>query len=56
MKESIVASFDIRMPDIDKDPFDSNGSIRIPISDQIDFKKMGLKAVADAETKVKRNK
>jgi hypothetical protein len=56
MKESVVASFEIRLPDIDKEPFDINGRIRIPVSDSIDFKKMGLKAIPDAESKVKRGK
>ena len=56
MKESVIACYDIRLPDIEKSPFDENGNIRIPVNDQIDFKKMGLKAVADAETKVKKNK
>jgi len=51
-----VASFEIRLPDLQKEPFDEEGNIRIPISDQIDFKKMGLKAVPDAELKVKKNK
>mmetsp|Transcript_18155 Transcript_18155/g.13202 ORF Transcript_18155/g.13202 Transcript_18155/m.13202 type:complete len:257 (+) Transcript_18155:42-812(+) len=55
-KETVITSFEIRLPDLHKDPFDYNGNIRIPVSDQIDFKKLGLKAVQDAELKVKQNK
>ncbi len=33
------------MTDIDKEPFDENGYIKLPISEQIDYKKLGLKPV-----------
>lgn len=33
MKESVIASYDIRLPDIDKEPFDDNGYIKLPISE-----------------------
>lgn len=49
VKESIVASYEIRLPDIDKDPFTEHGKLKIPVSDQIDFKKLGLKPVQNAE-------
>jgi hypothetical protein len=50
----VIASYEIRLPDIDKDPFDDNGFIKLPISEFIDAKKLGLKAVPDTENKVKR--
>jgi hypothetical protein len=55
VKENIVASFDIRLPDIDKSPFDEFGFIKLPISEQgLDFKRMGLKAMQDMDTQVKK--
>ena len=55
VKECVIASFEIRLPDIDKEPFDEDGYIKLPIGEaQIDFKKMGLKAVPEMETQVKR--
>jgi hypothetical protein len=39
----VIASFDIRLPDIDKEPFDESGNIKLPLSDFIDPKKLGLK-------------
>ena len=53
-KEYIIASYEIRLPDIDKDPFDDNGYIKLPISEHIDGKKLALKSVPDQENKVKR--
>ena len=51
VKESVIAAFDIRLPDIDKEPFDENGYIKLPIPEQsIDYKKLGLKPQADMET------
>jgi hypothetical protein len=39
------------MPDIDKEPFDENGYIKLPITEQsIDYKKLGLKPLPDTET------
>jgi hypothetical protein len=44
LKECVIACFEIRLPDIGKDPFDENGFIKLPISEgKIDIKKMGLK-------------
>jgi hypothetical protein len=40
-KEHIIASFDIRIPDLKKEPFKPDGSIRLPFS-KIDYKKLGL--------------
>ena len=55
VKETVIASFDIRLPDIDKAPFDDNGCIKLPIAEQaIDPKRMGLKLQAEMETQVKR--
>ncbi len=39
------------MPDIDKEPFDENGYIKLPITEQsIDYKKLGLKPLPETET------
>jgi hypothetical protein len=40
-KEHLITSFEIRVPDINKEPFKSDGSIRLPIT-KIDPKKCGL--------------
>jgi hypothetical protein len=32
-KEAVLASYDIRIPDIDKEPFDEHGRIVLPVSD-----------------------
>ena len=31
VKEQVVASFDMRLTDIDKEPFDENGYVKLPI-------------------------
>jgi len=31
-KESVLASYDIRIPDLNKEPFKSDGSIRLPVA------------------------
>lgn len=49
VKENLIASFEIRLPDIDKEPFDFNGYIKLPIPEITDFKKFGLKPQADYE-------
>jgi hypothetical protein len=55
VKEHIIASFDIRLPDIDKDPFNDLGYIKLPILENtIDYKKLGLKPAHDLETTVKK--
>lgn len=33
VKEQIIATYEIRMTDIDKEPFDENGYIKLPISE-----------------------
>lgn len=53
-KEQVIATFEIRIPDIDKEPFDDNGMIKLPISEQVDPKKLGLKPVPETEHKIKR--
>ena len=53
-KEQVLASYSIRIPDIDKHPFDEKGYIDLPITEQIDIKKMGLKPIESSEHKVKR--
>jgi hypothetical protein len=53
VKETIIASFDIRMPDIDKSPFDEQGFIKLPITEQsvLDYKRLGLRPTnADQDT------
>ena len=45
----MIASFEIRLPDIDKAPFDFNGYIKLPIGEISDFKKLGLKPQVDYE-------
>ena len=52
VKDVVIASFEIRLPDIDKDPFDANGYIKLPVGGEsnFDYKKLGLKAQADMET------
>ena len=42
-KEYLIASYEVRLPDIDKEPFDFNGYIKLPISEITDFKKLGMK-------------
>lgn len=34
VKETIIASFEIRLPDIDKEPFDENGNIKLVLPEQ----------------------
>jgi hypothetical protein len=43
VKEQVIATYDIRLTDIDKEPFDETGFIKLPISENIDYKKLGLK-------------
>lgn len=54
MKEQVISTFDIRLPDVGKYPFDKNGNIILQIDDVMDIKKLGLKPVAEMELKVKR--
>lgn len=53
-KDQVIESYDIRLLDIDKKPLDENGNIKLPISELIDYKKLGLKPVPEIENKVKR--
>jgi hypothetical protein len=48
-KENLIASYEIRLPDIDKEPFDFNGYIKLPIPEITDFKKLGLQPQAEHE-------
>ena len=55
VKEQTIASFDIRLPDIDKEPFDEIGYIKLPILENcMDYKKLGLKPTHDLEKIVKK--
>ena len=42
VKETLIATYEIRLPDIDKAPFDFNGYIKLPLPEITDFKKFGL--------------
>jgi hypothetical protein len=46
-KEYLIASYEIRLPDIDKEPFDFNGYIKLPIPENIEYKKLVLKPSPD---------
>jgi hypothetical protein len=37
-----LASYDIRLPDIIKEPFDEDGNIKLPLPAKLDWKKLGL--------------
>lgn len=44
--EHVIASYDIRLPDINKEPFEKDGTLQLPISiERLDFKKHGLTPV-----------
>ena len=47
-KEHVVASYDIRIPDINKEPFKADGSLRLPIS-KVDAKKCGLVQIGQVQ-------
>lgn len=40
-KESVLATYDIRIPDLRNAPFTDDGSIRLPVT-MFDWKKCGL--------------
>ena len=48
-KDQLIESYEIKIPYIDKEPFDEFGSIKLPISELIDHKRLGLKKVEDTE-------
>ncbi|CDW85589.1 UNKNOWN [Stylonychia lemnae] len=54
VKEQVIATYEIRLTDIDKEPFDEVGLIKLPISETVDFKKLGLRPVQDMENQVKK--
>lgn len=54
MKEQVIATFEIRLPDVGKEPFDEYGNIKLPINEVLDVKKLGLKCLPEYELKVKR--
>lgn len=41
-KEHVIASYQIRLPDINKEPFDSEGNLVLPLPEKIEYKKLGL--------------
>jgi hypothetical protein len=49
VKEHTLATYEIRLPDIDKAPFDFHGYIKLPIGKFTDFKKYGLKPQPEYE-------
>ena len=56
LKEHVIASFEIRLTDIDKSSFDLHGYIKLPINEIIDFKKYGLKPQPEYEAIMARKK
>jgi hypothetical protein len=56
VKEHVIGSYEIRIPDIDKAPFDFHGYIKLPINEITDFKKYGLKPQPDYEDITSRKK
>ena len=55
MKDVVIAQLDIWLPDIDKEPFDSNGFIKLPLSEgTFIYKKLGLKAQPYMDSQVKK--
>lgn len=44
-KEIILACYEIRLPDINKEPFDEHGNIVLPLPDIKESKKLGLQIV-----------
>lgn len=41
-KENVIVSYEIKYPDINKDPFDSHGNISLPFPEIREPKKLGL--------------
>lgn len=41
-RENVIDSFEIRIPDINKEPFQKNGTLVLPLRDKIQFKTLGL--------------
>ena len=56
VKDVTVAQFEIRLPDIDKAPFDTSGYIKLPMMEgnTFDYKKFGLKATPEMEASAKK--
>ena len=51
-KEHIFESFEIRLPDIDKEPFREDGTIILPIRERDqEWRKMGLQSIYDPPPK-----
>ena len=51
-KEHIFESYEIRLPDINKDPFRSDGSIMLPIHErEQEYRRCGLQSIMDPQTK-----
>ena len=40
-KETVLSTYEIRIPDLNKEPFKPDGTIKLPIT-QVDLKKSGL--------------
>lgn len=45
----MIDSYEIRIPDIGKEPFNEFGFVKLPISELIDHKRLGLKKVEEIE-------
>ena len=47
LKEHVLDSYEIRLPDIHKEPFSKDGTLVLPIKPITDYKKVGLKMADD---------
>ena len=46
-KEHVLETYNIRIPDINKEPFQKDGTLVLPIKPLSDYRKYGLKLMAD---------
>lgn len=44
-KENVIDSYEIRLPDINKEPFQPDGTLILPLKDKINHKGLGLQKV-----------
>ena len=44
-KENVIDSYEIRLPDINKAPFQPDGTLILPLKDKINHKGLGLQKV-----------
>ena len=48
-KEHVIDSYSIRIPDLNKDPFQKDGTLVLPIKPIADYRKLGLKLPEDVQ-------